>query len=165
MDFAVPFLDTGRVVLPRTWVSDLIGAGYRCSHVGKWHVCRSAPKRRPSEPVRLRGPGLGGYGKTWKEPDFIAYRERLGLPAEVELEEELHARHPVGSPFSPVSARLAGPVEGSLPYFVAETAIGELRRLAADGDRGGGPFFLRCEFWVPTSLLGGRALLLPLRPR
>lgn len=149
MDFAVPFLDTGRVVLPRTWVPDLIGAGYRCSHVGKWHVLPiGAEKDRPSL-FGFEGPDWPGYGKTWKEPDFLAYRERLGLTAEVELEEEIHARHPVGSPFSPVSARLAGPVEGSLPYFVAETAIGELRRLAADGDRGGGPFFLRCEFWGP----------------
>ena len=146
MCFAVPFLDTSHQRLPETWATALLDCGYRAAHVGKWHVI-PVPDDRPSK-FGFEGPDWGGYGKTWKEQDFQTYRHELGLPPQVELEEELEANHPIPSPFSPVSARLAGPVEGSLPYFVAETAIDQLRTLAPAGGNGD-PFFLRCEFWGP----------------
>ena len=147
MEFTVPFLDTNREAPLATWVPELIASGYRCSHVGKWHVV-PVEDDRPSK-FGFEGPDWGGYGKTWQEPDFQAYRQRLGLTPQPELEEVLPALHPISSPFSPLSARLAGPVEGSLPHFVAETAIDELRRLASGCDSVDNPFFLRCEFWGP----------------
>ena len=111
MGFAVPFLDTTRECLPETWATALIEAGYRCVHVGKWHVI-PVPDDRPSK-FGFKGPDWGGYGKTWQEPDYQRYRRSLGLTAQVELEEELEANHPIPSPFSPISARLAGPVSRS----------------------------------------------------
>ena len=148
MEFTVPFMDTSKISLLHTWVPDLIGAGYRCSHVGKWHVMPIGEEDRPSL-YGFEGPDWAGYGKTWEEEDFQMYRQDCGLPPKVELEEVLPALHPIPSPFSPISARLVGPVEGSLPYFVTETAIRELRRLATKSNSDDSPFFLRCEFWGP----------------
>ena len=67
MDFAVPFLDTGRIVLPRTWVPELIGAGYAAATSASGTSCRSAPKRtaRACSASRGRtGPGTARPGKS-----------------------------------------------------------------------------------------------------
>ena len=145
MEFAVPYRDTSRERELETWVPSLLAAGYRAAHVGKWHVI-PVEDDCPSK-FGFEGPDWGGYGKAWAEPDFRAYREGLELSPEPQLTDALDARHPIPSPFAPICARLEGPVEGSLPYFVAEQAIEQLRSLTAHG--GPDPFFLRCEFWGP----------------
>ena len=155
--FAVPFLDTSREQQLETWAPSLLDAGYRCVHVGKWYII-PVPGDRPSK-FGFDGPDWSGYGKTWLEPDFHRYRTALGRSAEVELEEGLEANQPFPSSFSPISARLAGPVEGSLPYFVAETAIDELRRLAADPDNH--PFFSFCVASSSSANFGDRGIFTP----
>ena len=145
MEFTVPYLDTSRERELQTWVPAALAAGYRASHVGKWHAI-PVPDDCPGK-FGFTGPDWAGYGKTWEEPDFRRYREELGLTSDPELSEAMAAKHPVASPFEPISARLEGPVEGSLPYFVAQQAIEQMRSLADDDSSS--PFFLRCEFWGP----------------
>ena len=129
------------------WGTDLNEAGYRCVHVGKWHV---TPDRddKPSD-YGFEGPDWPCFGWSWNEPDFHTYRQGLGLTPRAELEDGLPARHPIGSPFSPISARVKGPVEGSVPGWVAHHTIENMKRVAGDARDGRAPFFLRCEFWGP----------------
>lgn len=145
MEFALPYRDTSRERELETWVPSALAAGYRAAHVGKWHVI-PVPDDSPSK-FGFAGPDWAGYGKTWAEPDFRRYRAGLNLPSEPQLTQTLAAKHPIPSPFEPICARLEGPVDGSLPYFVAEQTIEQMRTLAS-GDSTS-PFFLRCEFWGP----------------
>jgi len=145
MEFTLPYRRIGEERPLQSWAPALKEAGYRTVHVGKWHV---SPEDKPSD-YGLEGPDWPGYGSEWRTSEFHRYRAELGLSPEPELDDELWAKHPLGSPFDPVSARLVGPPEGSLPAFVAHTAIGYLEELADRRKSGSGPFFLRCEFWGP----------------
>ena len=149
MEFTMPFREITKKEVPLpTWVPALKEAGYRCVHVGKWHVLPEW-EDRPSH-FGFEGPDWPGFGQIWDEEDYRDYRVSIGLPRELEFSEEIHALHPMGgSPFEPKSARLAGPVEGSLPYFVAEKTIESMREVASAARAGERPFFLRCEFWGP----------------
>ncbi len=105
-------------------------AGYRCGHTGKWHLSgKNAPtfglEFDPSHP-RTRG-------FEWPRfPGLDEYREREGLEAKL-TEVSPHFN----------SAILDGPVEASLPYWLAEQTIHMIDRFAEEDDC---PFFIwHCE--------------------
>jgi len=146
MEWTVPYRHVGKEekALP-TWALDLKVAGYKCVHVGKFHV---TPGGTPSE-QGFEGPDWAGYGGIWDLPDFYKYRKKLGLTPKPELEEELPSKHPIPYCFSPVCAKLKGSDEGSLPAFVAYKTNEYLKQLAKRVRSESKPFFLRCEFWGP----------------
>jgi len=143
MEFTLPHREIGDYRPLHSWVHALQESGYTTVHVGKWHV---SPDCKPSD-YGFEGPDWPGYGNV--EKDFHRYRADLGLSPKPEFEDEMPAMHPFGSPFDPIAARLVGPEEGSLPAFVAHTAINYLEKLGRRYRESGNPFFLRCEFWGP----------------
>jgi len=143
MEFTLPHREIGDYRPLHSWVHALQESGYTTAHVGKWHV---SPDCKPSD-YGFEGPDWPGYGNV--EKDFHRYRADLGLSPKPEFEDEMPAKHPFGSPFDPIAARLVGPEEGSLPAFVAHTAINYLEKLGRRYRESGNPFFLRCEFWGP----------------
>ena len=145
MEFTLPYREVGDAKPLASWAPAMRRADYRMVHVGKWHV---SPDCRPSD-YGFEGPDWPGYGQEWREEDFHEYRRGLGLSPEPELADEMLARHPLGSPFDPIAARLVGTEEGSLPAFVAHTGIQYLRELAERYKKHRKPFFLRCEWWGP----------------
>ncbi|MFO7955669.1 MAG: sulfatase-like hydrolase/transferase [Candidatus Brocadiia bacterium] len=117
-------------------------AGYRCGYTGKWHlgtdqptwygaeVDNALPSNRGFEGQDFPGHGNGGFR-------FAAYRDYLkerGLSHEV---ERTHPVLPCGT--------LQGPVESTVPYFLAEHTIGMIDRFT----EAGAPFFIWHNNWGP----------------
>ena len=127
----IEFRDDARLVS-----QDLIDAGYVCSIVGKW---RCGVDTLPRD-VGVEGMSVPGYGNARKTPEYRAYLDRTGLePAAVEAEGAGWANNTV------LMGRMSGPVEASVPYFLAEGAIAALRRYRDAGQ----PFLLFLNFWGP----------------
>lgn len=110
-------------------------AGYRSLYFGKWH----AGERLPSE-CGFAGQDVAGYGEPSTCSYYLDYLRARGLaPPEVT---------PVGVGYPHnllLAGRMSGPVEASVPYFLAESAIEAIREQA----RGEEPFFLALNFWGP----------------
>ena len=121
-------------------------AGYQCGYSGKWHL-GTAQKRsfhaenRPSLPkdVGFHGqnfPGHGGGGFNY--PEYKEYLSENGFVHEVYQIKEAPIRvMPYGV--------LSGPVESTVPYFLADNTI----KMMDDFRRSDDPFFIWHNFWGP----------------
>ena len=108
----------------------LEAAGYALGYSGKWHLGTDSTTAfcQPNEPslpkdVGFEGqnfPGHGGGGQNY--PEYKAYLEEHGWEHTVVTEEE-------GS----IACRLEGPVESTVPYFLAENTISLMDRFNAEG--------------------------------
>ncbi len=113
----------------------LRGGGYETFYLGKWH----AGSRLPSE-CGFAGQDVEGYGDAGGNPYYLDYLRTRGL------DRPTVTPVGVGYPHNLLLAgRMSGPVEASVPYFLAESAI-ERITARADAD---GPFFLALNFWGP----------------
>jgi len=110
-------------------------ADYRTFYAGKWH----AGARPPSE-CGFAGQDMPGYGDATGNPYYLDYLRARGLDRPTVT--------PVGTGYPNnllLAGRMSGPVQASVPYFLAESAI-EMMTAPADADE---PFFLALNFWGP----------------
>ncbi|MDP6777085.1 MAG: sulfatase-like hydrolase/transferase [Candidatus Latescibacteria bacterium] len=124
----------------------LEAAGYALGYSGKWHLGTDSATcfggaNRPSLPrdVGFEGqnfPGHGGGGFSY--PEYKAYLAERGLE---------HRVKPWSEPTKDMGSvgELAGPVESTVPYFLAQNTIDMIDRFQ---DRGS-PFFIWHNFWGP----------------
>ena len=110
-------------------------AGYRCGLEGKWH----AGDRPPSQ-CGFVGLDTPGYGDAMKLPQYAEHLARFGLDRPRVQAEGVGWQQNLT-----LAGRMSGPVEASVPFFVAQRAIERIDDFAAAGD----PFFLTCCFWGP----------------
>ena len=113
--------------------------GYRSTLCGKWHV---GTRLTPAE-CGFEGVHYPGYGYPAEHRHYVEYLRGLGCA--FRLRDEVHGRRPDGSRGPLLAAVQEGPVEASVPYYVAEQACQAIRRSAERGE----PFFVRCDFWGP----------------
>lgn len=124
----------------------LQAAGYRCGYSGKWHLGAGsnqvfAGTCAPSLPrdVGFDGqnfPGHGGGG--FRYPEYQAYLHRHGFTHEpYQAQPDRPRVWPYGV--------LRGPVESTVPYFLAEHSITLMEKYRSAGQ----PFFLWHNFWGP----------------
>jgi arylsulfatase A-like enzyme len=118
----------------------LAEAGYRCGHVGKWHVGR---ERGPDE-FGFDGPHYPGWGNPVQHPDYLAYLADRGLP-EYRLKSEVRGTFPNGQPGNLLAGVLDQPAEATFEHFLADRTIDQLRAYADGGE----PFFLACHWFGP----------------
>ena len=121
-------------------------AGYRCGYTGKWHLGTDRDKafggsNTPSLPrdVGFDGqnfPGHGGGGFTY--PEYRQYLEENGFTHKVD-------RSHIASALDRPAGILTGPVESTVPYFLAEHTIGMIEEYAGSDE----PFFIWHNFWGP----------------
>lgn len=121
-------------------------AGYRCGYTGKWHLGTSAREawgsaNEPSLPggVGFEGQEFPGHGSGgFKYPEYREWLSERGFAHEVlpwkEVTEEVV---PCGE--------LAGPVESTVPYFLADNTISLADRFAEAGE----PWFIWHNNWGP----------------
>lgn len=121
-------------------------AGYRCGYSGKWHLGTDADvvfggRSTPSLPedVGFQGqnfPGHGGGGFGY--PEYKAYLAEHGFEHRVTRLDN----RPI-----PVMRYgvLEGPVESTVPHFLAEHTIGMIDEITASDK----PFFIWHNFWGP----------------
>ena len=122
--------------------------GYRCGYSGKWHLGTEKETAfgsdiKPSLPkdVGFEGqnfPGHGGGGFDY--PEYKEYLVKRGYEHNVrrsrKTDVELYGR---------LSGVLTGPVESTVPHFLAENSIDMMERFSEAGDR----FFVWHNFWGP----------------
>jgi len=130
----------------RFFSEDLKDKGWNLSHVGKWHV--GTEKTKPS----TRGyddlpfyPGYGvpnyiyGYKRNPRlHPHYEEYLKQLGLDGF----NITDMKNPDGTLFSGLQE---GPKEASIPYYLANQTIDEIKKHSQDDS----PFFISCHFWGP----------------
>ncbi|OGV56732.1 MAG: hypothetical protein A2017_09705 [Lentisphaerae bacterium GWF2_44_16] len=125
----------------------LESVGYSLGYSGKWHLGTNLLKNRfggeniPCLPknVGFEGqnfPGHGGGGFGY--PEYHEYLREHGFTHEVlPWDEKTKMVWPAG--------KLSGPVESTVPYFLAENTI----RMMDDFSTRGKPFFIWHNFWGP----------------
>ncbi len=127
----IEFRDDARLIS-----QDFREAGYGCGFVGKWHC---GVEHLPRD-YGFEGMNVPGYGNCRKTPEYRAYLERTGLPApKIEADGAGWFNNTV------LMGKLTGPVEASVPYFLAEETIATLRRYRAADQ----PFLIFLNFWGP----------------
>lgn len=110
-------------------------AGYHSAFLGKWHAGATEPGDCGFD--ALSASGYGNIRGSEAYHDYLAKR-RLEIPEITPVG--------VGYPHRLILAgTMSGPVEASVPYFLAEQAIEKLERLAGSEE----PFFLALNFWGP----------------
>jgi arylsulfatase A-like enzyme len=104
--------------------------------VGKWHC---GEDKLPSD-FGFEGMDVPGYGNCKKTPEYRAYlRHRNLVPGEIV---------PLGTGWRNnllLNGMTTGPVEASVPYFLAEYTIDMISRYQREES----PFLLFCNFWGP----------------
>ncbi|OGV67330.1 MAG: hypothetical protein A3K19_01940 [Lentisphaerae bacterium RIFOXYB12_FULL_65_16] len=118
--------------------------GYVCGYTGKWHLGRSHPRHFGTEKPRALPSNLGFVGQDFPGhggggfhyPAYQAYLKERGLRHSVRGEEDMHPL-PYGV--------LDGPVESTVPYFLAEHTISLIDQFR----KGEAPFFIWHNFWGP----------------
>jgi len=124
-------------VAPHILSEQLKQAGYNLGYSGKWHLgAKSLPKHFGFEGHNFPGHGGGGFGY----PEYREYLDRNDLSYEIE-EMTLNGGHRGGV--------VKGPIEATVPYFLAQTSIDLMDRFAKDYKQSGKPFFMWCNFWGP----------------
>lgn len=122
---------------PRHLSNMLSEAGYRCGYTGKWHLgrgCSHTPFNKKNSQfmpedcgfVGHNLPGHGGGGFTYPE-----YRKYLG---------DNGFKHEIDD-----DGVLTGPVESTVPYFLAENTISLIDQFSEDDDS----FFIWHNNWGP----------------
>jgi arylsulfatase A-like enzyme len=123
----------------------LAAAGYRCGYTGKWHLGEgdewfgqkldvALPSTRGFEGIDFPGHGGGGF----HYPEYKAYLKQHGFA------HKLKPTKTPGQQCMPCGL-LEGPVESTVPYFLAEHTIGLIERFRAAGQ----PFFIWHNNWGP----------------
>jgi arylsulfatase A-like enzyme len=115
---------------------DFGDAGYRCGFVGKWHC---GEEKLPQD-FGFEGMNVPGYGKGTDTAEYQEYLQRNNLQEGKII--------PLGTGWSTnllLRGKITGPVEASVPYFLADTAIDMLK----DYQESNEPFLLFCNFWGP----------------
>lgn len=113
--------------------------GFRSTLCGKWHVGTELP---PSE-CGFEGVFHPGYGYPDRHPDYLSYLERLGCA--FRYRDEFRGTLPGGGRGYLFSAVQEGPVEASIPHYLAEQAINAMRHSVENDEA----FLVRCDFWGP----------------
>lgn len=111
-------------------------AGIHCGFIGKWHC---GMKYLPKD-FGFEGMNVSGYGNCAKSPEYQAYLQQNGL--------EQGEIIPLGTGWDRnllLCGTIAGPVEASVPYFLAEETIKMLREYRDMEE----PFLIFCNFWGP----------------
>ena len=118
-------------------------AGYRCGYTGKWHLGNGGglahftrqdaalPCTRGFEGQNFPGHGGGGFGY----PEYKGYLKANGWTHEVKGPDRPNASGGI----------LQGPVESTVPYFLASHTIDLIDRFAGDAE----PFFIWHNNWGP----------------
>jgi len=136
-----------------TLADHLSEAGYRLGYAGKWHVDQ---RRGPTDfgfvgetfmgygfPGGGVLPGLEFAGRNQAETNaYAAYLDRRGLGRPT-VTERFVGTNP-SNQAQEMFALHNGPVESSIPYFVAEEAIRVI-----DENAGDAPVFTWANFWGP----------------
>lgn len=110
-------------------------AGYRTWFFGKWHAGERSPGR-----CGFGGQDIPGYGDPANSSYYLDYLRRNGL--------ERPEVTPVGVGYPHnllLAGRMSGPVEASIPYWLADSAIDILSEEAKTDQ----PFFIALNFWGP----------------
>jgi len=134
----------------------MAAAGYRLSYFGKWHT---GPGIAADE--GCAGFSMPGYGNPYLAPEYKEYVRSRGLDeASFDVKYVVHEgdeerKPPLGPgyrcPWKNFTPHISGVLEQDDDAhecnFVANLAIDELRRIAADEARS--PFFMSVHFWGP----------------
>ena len=134
----------------------LTDADYRLGYIGKWH----ADEQRMPSAYGFEGHDFPGYGNPGglfrSEKQSPAQHRALGPYYEYLAEQGLDVPHidkPVYShldkPRRLLSGRHSGPVEASIPHFLASSACEQIHRFARRSAHDGRPFFSWINFWGP----------------
>ena len=122
---------------PNILSEQLRQAGYNLGYAGKWHLgSKTLPKHFGFEGQNFPGHGGGGF----RYPEYNEYLKSNGLSYEIE-ERTINTGHRGGV--------IKGPIEATVPYYLAQTSMELLDRFTKDCKQGGKPFFLWCNFWGP----------------
>lgn len=109
--------------------------GYHCEFVGKWHAGKKA-----SGECGFEGMEAPGYGNIGNSAHYLDYLKANGLK-----KPDLTTLG-VGYPHNLILAgKLSGPVEATVPYYLAEKSIEQIRKLGKQKQ----PFFFALNFWGP----------------
>ncbi|WP_269542084.1 sulfatase-like hydrolase/transferase [Cerasicoccus fimbriatus] len=116
--------------------------GYRCGHVGKWHVGGDIDPN-PNHPWNYGydtdTPYFWGYGFPMQNEHYLAYLKELGVDG-WQLDHQIVNRH--GRPFASIQK---GPKEAAIPFYLAHETKKKVDQYCAGDD----PFFLSINFWGP----------------
>jgi arylsulfatase A-like enzyme len=114
--------------------------GYRCHHIGKWHVGTAL------EPGRCGWEGIyyPGYGYPSNHPDYLKYLKSIGTPNS-ELRDQSFAVYADGNRGPLLSSVQNGGAEVSVPHYLVSKALAAI----SESNAAENSFFLRCDFWGP----------------
>lgn len=142
-----------------TLANRLCTAGYRLGFAGKWHIdCDSVPTDHAFE-----GKNFPGYGlpKFWMEdgpPDMQRLRQKPNPFYESLMDRGLEVPSVANGRTAfdkdrprrlVIDGLQTGPVEASVPYFVAEETVGLIDSFSRRESQDGAPFFVWTNFWGP----------------
>lgn len=118
----------------------LLQRGYRCFHVGKWHIGSQLSAGK----CGFEGEHYPGYGWPAEHPHYLRYLREQGLEG-MTLRDTVHAEG-VGDRQGPLlSAIQEGGEAASVPYYLADEAISAIRAAVTENRE----FFVACDFWGP----------------
>ncbi len=123
-----------------TYGAELRRAGYHVGHVGKWHVGEA----QGPDSFGFDGLNIPGAINPVLHPAYQEYLQKHDLPP-VRITDRVHGTLPGGRRGHLIAARLQQPVEATFEHFLADEAIGMLRRYAGS-DR---PFSIDLHFFGP----------------
>ncbi len=135
-----PGADMRELELRPDLLSEILkGAGYNLGYVGKWHMGEKVlPRDFGFEGDNFPGHGGGGFSY----PEYAEYLRRGGLSYEIRSLPSL--------PFYGHQAGVfEGPIEATVPHFLAENTNTLLQRFSSDWKKHRKPFFIWCNFWGP----------------
>lgn len=126
------------------FTDSLNAAGYRCGHVGKWHVGK---EKGPAE-FGFEGVHYPGWGNPVQHPDYLQYLAERGLP-EYALRSEVRGTFPNGEPGNLLAGILDQPVAATFEHYLADRTIEKLRDFAEGFHTRAQPFYLGCHWFGP----------------
>ncbi len=127
----IEFADDTRLIS-----QDFHEAGYSCGFIGKWHC---GTEHLPSD-FGFEGMDVPGYGAGIQTAEYQAYLERNNLQQGEVVPLGLGRWNNIL-----LNGMITGPVEASVPYFLAEETIDRLKTYRTSDH----PFLLFCNFWGP----------------
>ena len=127
----------GKAAIPEdfpTVAEHLAARNYQSHFTGKWH----AGSRMPGD-CGFEGMNLPGYGNIWKYEGYHEHLKENGLDV-----PQLKTAGTGWSNNLILAGVMSGPVEASIPYYLAQDAIGFLENRPDEA-----PFLLALNFWGP----------------